>query len=213
MVELELLGPAVTESLSLTTDTKRVDLGLVVTTGLVSANQKLNLQVISDLRAAAQAQTLTGHLLRHATRRRRDESRRGLEGLRDGHVAIFHVLEVSLPRDVDAGGIILPCHVHLVDVVGGVALKEGIIGVLFECAAQSVRSFSSPSQRIKNDSHESKTAIAYHPLIQILRSSILSPTIRQTVHKCQRSSGRKAKLRAVGIPDNGRGKRERSPAG
>jgi len=142
VVKLKLLGLAVTESLSLTTDTERVDLGLVMTTGLVSAHQKLNLQVVSDFGAAAQAQALTGHLLGHTTRRCRDESRRGLESLGDGHVAIFHVLEVGLPRDVDAGWIVLPCHVHLIDIVGGVAGKEGIIGVLF-APSQSNSIFSS----------------------------------------------------------------------
>lgn len=141
VVELELLGLAVTESLSLTTDTKRVDLGLVVTTCLVSANQKLNLQVVSDFRAAAQAQALTRHLLGHTTRRCRDESRRGLESLGDGHVAVLHVLEVGLPRDVDAGWIILPCHVHLIDIVGGVAGQEGIIGVLFAAPVSRIPYF------------------------------------------------------------------------
>lgn len=132
VLELELLGLLITKCLSFATDTERVDLSLVVTTRLVSADQKLDLQVIRNIRASTQTQTLTRHALGHTTCRCWDQGRGRLEGLGDGHVAIFHVLEVGLPRDVNTGWISLPSHVHLIDVVGGVTLEEGIIGVLFE---------------------------------------------------------------------------------
>jgi hypothetical protein len=35
-----------------------------------------------------------------------------------------------LPGNMDAGRIVTPGQVHLVDVVCGVALKEGVIGIL-----------------------------------------------------------------------------------
>lgn len=97
VVQLELLGLVVTEGLGLTADAKRIDLGLVVTTSLVGADQELNLQVIRDIGTGRERQACAGHLLRNTTGRGRDESRRRLESLGDGHVALLHVLEIRLP--------------------------------------------------------------------------------------------------------------------
>jgi hypothetical protein len=128
VVELELLGLVVAKGLGLSADTERVNLSLVVTTGLVSAHQQLNLQVIRHV--STSGETLTRHTLRDTSGRGRDEGGGRSERLGDGHVTLFHVLEISLPRDVDTGRVILPCQVHLIDVVGGVAREEGIVGVL-----------------------------------------------------------------------------------
>jgi hypothetical protein len=57
-----------------------------------------------------------------------DKGRRRSEGLGDRHLTLLHVLEVSLPRDVHTRGIVLPCHVHLIDVVGSAISKERIVG-------------------------------------------------------------------------------------
>jgi len=119
VVELELLGLAVAESLDVATDAERIDLGLVVTTGLVGADKKLDLQVVCDVRASAQASA--GHILGDTAGRGRDKGRGRSEGLGHGHVAILHVPEIGLPRDVDTGRIPLPGQVHLVNVVGSVA--------------------------------------------------------------------------------------------
>jgi hypothetical protein len=128
VVELKLLGLVVAKSLSLSANAERVDLSLVVTTGLVGAAEQLNLQVVGHIGTGSE--TRTGHFLRDATGRGRDEGGRRSEGLGDGHVAIFHVLEVSLPRDVNTRGIFLPCQVHLIDVVGGVSREERVVRVL-----------------------------------------------------------------------------------
>lgn len=69
-------------------------------------------------------------MLWHASDGGRDDGWRGLEGLGDGHVAVLHVFEVCLPGNVDAGRIVTPGQVHLVDVVCGVSLEEGIVGIL-----------------------------------------------------------------------------------
>lgn len=60
----------------------------------------------------------------------RDNGRRRLESLGHGHGARLHVLEVDSPRDVHRAGILLPFCVHFIDVVGRVALEEGIVRVL-----------------------------------------------------------------------------------
>ena len=31
---------------------------------------------------------------------------------------------------MDAGRVVLPLHVHLIDIVGGIALQKGVVGVL-----------------------------------------------------------------------------------
>jgi hypothetical protein len=78
----------------------------------------------------ASGETLTGHILRDASGRGGDEGGRWSERLRDRHVTLLHVLEIGLPRDVDTGRVVLPCQVHFIDIVGGVAREEGIVGVL-----------------------------------------------------------------------------------
>ena len=80
---------------------------------------------------SASGESLAGHVLGDTTGRGGDEGRRRSEGLGDRHLTLLHVLEVSLPRDVHTRGIVLPCHVHLIDVVGGATSKERIVGVLF----------------------------------------------------------------------------------
>ena len=53
-----------------------------------------------------------------------------MEGLGDWHIALFHVAEVDLPRDVDTRGVAFPLHVHLVNIVCGITLEEGVVRVL-----------------------------------------------------------------------------------
>lgn len=130
VVKFKLLGLVVAECLSFAADAKGIDLGLVMTTSLVCANQKLNLEMICQVSASRQAQSLTRHGLRNATGGRRHKSRRRLKSLGDGHAAFFHVLKICLPRDVHAGGVLLPSQVHLVNVVGCVSGKEVVIGIL-----------------------------------------------------------------------------------
>jgi hypothetical protein len=131
VVQLKLLGFAVTEGLGLATNTQRINLGLVVTASLISANEQLDLQVFRDVGTGGETDTSTRHLLVNATSGCRDECRRGLEGLGDGHLALLHVAEIRLPRDVDAGRVVLPCDIHLIDIVRGVTLKEGVAGGLW----------------------------------------------------------------------------------
>ena len=50
-------------------------------------------------------------------------NRRGwLKGLRCEHIAVLHIAKVGLPGNVYGLGILFPCHVHFIDVVGGIAL-------------------------------------------------------------------------------------------
>lgn len=127
----ELLGLDVAEALgsSGVADAERINVGLVVTTGLVGANEKLDLQVVGDVGALANADAGAGSETRDHVGGTGDQAGRRLEGLGDGHVAVLHVLEVDLPRDVDALGVLLPLEVHLVDIVGGAAREEVVVGV------------------------------------------------------------------------------------
>ena len=127
----ELLGLDVAETLGGigATDAKRVNLGLVVTAGLVGADEELNLQVVGDVGALANADAGAGSDVGDHVGGTGNQGRRRLEGLGDGHVAVLHVLEVDLPRDVDALGVLLPLHVHLVDIVGGASGEEVVVGV------------------------------------------------------------------------------------
>lgn len=126
-IECQLLRFDVTETFGSVSDAKGVDVGLVVTTSLVGTDKELNHQVVGDIRAifhgeaAAEARNATGHVGHQVGRR--------LEGLGDGHVAVLHVLEVDLPRDVNALGVLLPLHVHLVDVIGSASGQEVIVRV------------------------------------------------------------------------------------
>jgi len=74
----------------------------------------------------------------------RDDCRRRLEGLGDWHIALFHVAEVNLPRDVDARGVAFPLYVHLVNIVCSITLEEGIVGVHSLVRFFSGKSIASP---------------------------------------------------------------------
>ncbi|KAI6773511.1 hypothetical protein HG531_000360 [Fusarium graminearum] len=103
-------------------DTERVNLGGVVAARLVSADEKLDLEMVGDIGTVLHGQV--ARKTRDAASHARNQVRRRLESLRDGHLAALHVLEVDLPRDVDALGILSPLHVHLIDVAGGASGKE-----------------------------------------------------------------------------------------
>ena len=127
----ELLGLDVAEALGGigVADAQRVDLGLVVATSLVGADEELDLQVVGDVGTLANADAGASSDVGHHVGGTGNQGGRRLEGLGDGHVAVLHVLEVDLPRDVDALGVLLPLHVHLVDIVGGAAREEVVVGV------------------------------------------------------------------------------------
>jgi hypothetical protein len=108
-------------------DTERVNLGGVVAARLVSADKKLDLEMVGDIGTVLHGQV--ARKTRDTASHGRNQVRGRLEGLGDGHLAALHVLEVDLPRDVDALGIFSPLHVHLIDVAGGASRKEVIVGV------------------------------------------------------------------------------------
>jgi hypothetical protein len=129
VLESQFLGLDVGEALGVvgTSDTEGINLGGMVTARLVSADKKLDLQMVGDIgtilhgQVASKARNATGHV--------RDQVRRRLESLRDGHLAALHVLEVDLPRNVDALRILPPLHVHLIDVASGASGEEVIVRV------------------------------------------------------------------------------------
>ncbi len=129
VVQRQLLGLDVAEPLGPVSDAQGVDVGLVMPAGLVCADEQLDLEMVRDLGALCEAETGAGGQARHSSGGAGNERWRRREGLRDGHVAALHVLEVDLPRHMDAGGVFLPLHVHLVDVVGRVTREEVVVGV------------------------------------------------------------------------------------
>lgn len=112
---------------TLVSNVEGVNVGSVVTTRLVSADKKLDLEMVRDIRTilhgqtTSQARDTAGHV--------GDQVRRRLESLGDGHLAALHVLEVDLPRDVDALGVMSPLHVHLINVASSASGEEAIIGI------------------------------------------------------------------------------------
>lgn len=91
-----------------------------------------------------------------------------------------------------AGGISLPCDVHLIDVVGGVSGEERVIGILqnrqkSECQSElAFRPEMKPSQ--KRGRHMCR-GIAYHTLSG--RSIV---PLGQPVDESERTSGGQAKF-------------------
>lgn len=219
VLELQLLGLVVAEGLDLAADAQRVDLRLVVTASLVCADQKLDLQVVHDVRAGGRGQS---HVLGDTAGRGGDEVGRRLEGLGDGHLALLHVLEVGLPRDVHAGGVFPPREVHLVNVVGRVALEEGVVGILCD-KKRARRNKSARAHRSQSKflffPHASSppseiqlgVCVAYHPSI-ILRSHRIASA---AVDDGQRPPARQRQIRPGarrGFPGAGR-EVQRPPAG
>ncbi len=128
VLELELLGADVAETLGGVADAQGVDPGLVVAAGLVCAHKQLHLEMVCDVGALANANTSAGSEAHDGLGAGHEGRRRG-ECLGDGHIATLHVLEVDLPRDVDALRVLLPLEVHLVDVVGSVPGEEAVVRV------------------------------------------------------------------------------------
>lgn len=116
----EFLGLDISETFGRVPNAKRVDVGLVMTAGLVGSNKQLNFQMICDIGAILEATSET----RYATGHVRNQIGRRLEGSRDGHIATLHILEIHLPRYVDALGILFPLHVHLVNVISSTTGQE-----------------------------------------------------------------------------------------
>jgi hypothetical protein len=129
VVELELLGADVAKALCLVTNAERVNASLVVTASLVGADEQLDLQVVGDVSALANADAGAGSKANNGLAGGGHKGRRRGKGLGDGHVAALHVLEVDLPRDMDALGVLLPLKVHLVNVIGCVAGEKAVIGI------------------------------------------------------------------------------------
>lgn len=123
----QLLRFDVTEAFGRVPDAQRVNVSLVMATGLVSSDEELDHQVIGDVGAvlhgkgATQARNTASHV--------GDQIGRRLESLGDGHVAALHVLEVDLPRSVDALGVLFPAHVHFINVIGSVSSQEIVAGI------------------------------------------------------------------------------------
>ena len=95
VVELEFSGLVVAERFLLTANSERIGLGLVVAAGLVCADKELDLQVVGNVGSGNRANLW--HMLGNTTRGSGNNGRRGLEGLRNGHAALFHVVEVGAP--------------------------------------------------------------------------------------------------------------------
>jgi len=97
VVKVELGRVAVAKLAGLVADTERIDLGLVVASGLVCAYQELDLEMVGQVGAVTNACSGGGRKSRSSTLGGGYDGRRGLEGLRDGHVTLLHVAEVDLP--------------------------------------------------------------------------------------------------------------------
>ena len=103
-------------------DSKRIEAGNVVATGLVGTDKKLDLQVVNDIRRSdLGARNKAGNTSAGG------DGGSSLEGLGGGH-AVGLVSEVNLPREMDRGGVSEPSIIHLLDVAGRVALEEGVLG-------------------------------------------------------------------------------------
>ena len=95
VLKFELSRLVVSERFLLSANSERIGLGLVVAAGLVCADEELDLQMVGDVGSSDGASL--GHMLGDTTGGSGDDRRRGLEGLRDGHTALFHVVEVGAP--------------------------------------------------------------------------------------------------------------------
>lgn len=129
VLELQLLWVGVAELLCLRADAERIDVGLVVTTGLVCADQKLDLQVVGNVVALSSGHSWSWHERWNTALGGWDQGWWWGEGLGHWHVTALHVLEVCSPGDMDALWVLLPGHVHLVDVVRRVTRQEAVIWV------------------------------------------------------------------------------------
>jgi hypothetical protein len=128
VVKGELLWVIEAKLLSLGADAERIDASLVVTTSLVGANKKLDLQVVGDVGSGTRGDTSTWHERGDTSGWRRHDGWWWLESLGHWHIAALHILEVDLPRLVNGIWVLLPGEVHLVDIVRGAAGEEAVVG-------------------------------------------------------------------------------------
>lgn len=126
VVELEgqFPGPDVTKALGRVSNTERIDVSLVVTTSLVRATQKLDLEVLHKIAVLAVSHALTRGQAGDTSSSAGDQVGRRDESLGDGHIAALHVSEVDLPRHVDARRVFFPLHIHLIDIARRASRKE-----------------------------------------------------------------------------------------
>ncbi len=129
VVKLKFLRVGVTELLGLSANAERIDVCLVVTTGLVGADQKLDLQVVGNVAVLSGRHSWAWHERWDTSLGGWDEGWWWSERLGHWHVAGLHVVEICLPRDVDRGWVLLPGHVHLIDIVRRVTRQEAVIWV------------------------------------------------------------------------------------
>jgi hypothetical protein len=88
---------------------------------------------------------------------------------------------------MDAGGVFAPCKVHLIDIVGSVALEEGVAGIL--------EARTRKSGEISRDWHQGLREGKYSYHARALGGRrIMSLPIRQPVDKGKRSSGSQAEF-------------------
>ena len=129
VVKLELLGTHVAEALGGVANAQRVDVGAVVATGLVRAHKQLDLEVVREISALADADASASSQSHDALLAARHQTGGRGEGLGDGHVAALHVLEIHLPRHMHAAGVLTPLQVHLVNVVSCATRQEAVVRV------------------------------------------------------------------------------------
>ena len=186
MVKLEFSWVAIAKDAGLIADAKRVDVCLVVTTRLVGTNEQLDLQVVGNVRSVTDSHGGAGGETGSTALGGGNNGRRRLESLRGGHAARLHVLEVDTPRDVHRAGVLLPLGVHLVDVVGRVALEERIAGILQGRELSVMRSTGGGllvwcSAAVGN---------TYHTLVGVLGSSCIAAAGDILAHESELSAPR-----------------------
>ena len=138
VVQLQLPRPGLSQ-IRIRTNAEGIDLCFVVSTNLVGTDKELHLQMLGDVGVTAEVGA--GDDRWDTAGGGGDDGGRCLERLRSGPVAL-HVTEVDLPRDVDTGRVFFPGHIHFIDVVGGVSLQEGIIGILVADEGNTRQQFS-----------------------------------------------------------------------
>ena len=97
VLKLQLLWVGVAELLCLSADAERIDVRLVVTTGLICADQKLDLQVVGHVVALSSGHSWSWHERWNTALGGWDQGWWWSESLGHWHVPALHVLEVCSP--------------------------------------------------------------------------------------------------------------------
>jgi len=102
-------------------DSERVELGDVMTSHLVSTNEKLNLQMVIEF-----ATTSAGMQSRSAIGWRRNETRRRLKGF-GARQTLVQSPEIRIPRSMYRAGVLPPMSVHFFCVISVGSICENIV--------------------------------------------------------------------------------------